>query len=286
MKNATQRPLYHSSTTRKDVLQSTPLRTTEAHNDQSTAQVDPEGNDTINDLILTSATLTSVLTQEPGAYNLHALQYWNNLSTHTPALLYGPLYRLASAAPKHQRPSESMPAQIPVPLRLLSLPLPNTTRAPPHSGRDFVLSLRSRFFSSSTTPLPEFRLLRNGEYHPDQQDALPTGSPLPASIQVLYRHLRRPSFDLAPPCSASTSTTTARDPSPAPQPCLRYDREIGYLRHQPHANSRTHPEIRPRSKTGVATVSHHSVAAHSSWLHSSSQKKKKKKKKHEKQKKK
>ena len=51
-----------------------------SNNDQSTAQVDTtEGNYTINDLILTNATLTSILSPTTVNNFTVGFQYWNNL---------------------------------------------------------------------------------------------------------------------------------------------------------------------------------------------------------------
>jgi hypothetical protein len=221
-----------------------------SNNDQSTAQVDTtEGNFTINDLILTSATLTSIITPRTANNFTFGFQYWNNLIDSTIRKPYFLFPDGVSFGTNINVPQKSSQHKFQFRDDFSHTLAKHTL----HAGIDFVYEPQvGGFFENNPTPEFDFfdkaaNLLNPALY--------PSGFSSPGVIQASTGTSGDPSFNLSPTMLGFYFEDDWRaTPRLLLNLGLRYDREIGTYGIDNQANSRTHQEIVAASKTGVATV--------------------------------
>jgi hypothetical protein len=221
-----------------------------SQNDQSTAQVDTtEGNFTINDLILTSATLTSILTPRTANNFTVGFQYWNNLidsNVRKPYFLFPDGVSFGTNINVPQKSSQHK-------FQFRDDFSHSLARHTLHAGIDFVYEPQvGGFFENNPTPEFDFfdkaaNLLNPALY--------PNGFSSPGVIQASTGTSGDPSFNLSPTMLGLYFEDDWRaTPRLLLNLGLRYDREIGTYGIDKQANSRTHQELVAAAKTGVATV--------------------------------
>ncbi|HWZ01627.1 MAG TPA: carboxypeptidase regulatory-like domain-containing protein [Edaphobacter sp.] len=222
-----------------------------SQNDQSTAQVDTtEGNFTINDLILTNLTLTSVLTPKTVNNFTVGFQYWNNLidsHTRTP---YFTFPDGVSFGTNINVPQKSSQHKFQFRDDFSHTLAKHTLRM----GVDFVYEPEvGGFFENN--PTPEFDFFATANTMLTNTTLYPNNFHTAGAIQGSTGTSGNPAFDLAPTMLGFYFEDDWR----ATQRLLlnlglRYDREIGTYGIENQANSRTHQEIVAASKVNVPTV--------------------------------
>ena len=222
-----------------------------SQNDQSTAQVDTtEGNYTINDLILTSATLTSILSPRTANNFTVGFQYWNNLidsHTRTPYFLFPDG---VSFGTNINVPQKSSQHKFQFRDDLSHTLAKHTLRM----GVDFVYEPQvGGFFENN--PTPEFDFFAKAATMLSDKTLYPNGFSSPGAIQASTGTSGDPSFNLSPTMLGFYFEDDWRaTPRLLLNLGLRYDREIGTYGIDKQANSRTHQEIVAASKVNVPTV--------------------------------
>ena len=222
-----------------------------SNNDQSTGQVDTtEGNFTINDLILTNATLTSILS--PRAINnfTAGFQYWNNLidsKTRTP---YFTFPDGVSFGTNVNVPQKSSQHKFQFRDDFSYTKGKHTIR----TGVDFLYEPQvGGFFENN--PTPEFDFFATASTILTNTSLYPTGFSSPGAIQASTGTSGDPSFNLSPKMVGVYLEDDWRaTPHLLLNVGLRYDRDIDTYGLAKQANSRTHQEIVAASKVNVPTV--------------------------------
>jgi Carboxypeptidase regulatory-like domain/TonB dependent receptor len=222
-----------------------------SNNDQSTAQVDTtEGNFTINDLILTNATLTSIITPRTANNFTVGFQYWNNLIDSTVRKPYFLFPDGVSFGTNINVPQKSSQHKWQFRDDFSHTLAKHTLRM----GIDFVYEPSvGGFFENN--PTPEFDWSATASTILSNKTLYPTGFSSPGAIQASTGTSGNPAFNLSPTMLGFYFEDDWRaTPRLLLNLGLRYDREIGTYGIDQQANSRTHQEIVAASKTGVATV--------------------------------
>lgn len=221
-----------------------------SQNDQSTNKVDAsEGNFTINDLIISNFTLSSVLSSKAVNNFTAGFQYWNNLIdslTRTPYFTFPDGTSFGTNANVPQKSSQhKFQFRDDFAYTVGSHTL--------KTGVDFVYEPQvGGFFESNPTPEFDFfdtaaNLLNKSLY--------PNGFSSPGVIQSSTGTSGDPSFNLSPKMIG----VYLQDDWRASKRLLiniglRYDRDINTYGIDRQANSRTHQELIAAAATGVATI--------------------------------
>jgi hypothetical protein len=222
-----------------------------SNNDQSTAQVDTtEGNYTINDLILTNATLTSILSPKTINNFTVGFQYWNNLidsHTRTPYFLFPDGVSFGTNINVPQKSSQHK-------FQFRDDFSHSLARHTLRMGVDFVYEPEvGGFFENN--PTPEFDFFATASTLLTNKALYPTGFSSPGAIQASTGTSGNPAFNLSPTMLGFYFEDDWRaTPRLLLNLGLRYDREIGTYGISNQANSRTHQEIVAASKVAVPTV--------------------------------
>jgi hypothetical protein len=222
-----------------------------SQNDQSTAQVDTtEGNYTINDLILTSATLTSIITPTTANNFTFGFQYWNNLIDSTIRKPYFTFPDGVSFGTNVNVPQKSSQHKFQFRDDFSHTVAKHTL----HAGIDFVYEPQvGGFFENN--PTPEFDFFATAATMLNNKTVYPNGFSTAGAIQGSTGTSGDPSFNLSPTMLGFYFEDDWRaTPRLLLNLGLRYDREIGTYGIDKQANSRTFQEVVAASKTGVATV--------------------------------
>ena len=222
-----------------------------SNNDQSTAQVDTtEGNFTINDLILTNLTLTSVLTPKTVNNFTVGFQYWNNLidsKVRKPYFLFPDGVSFGTNVNVPQKSSQHK-------FQFRDDFSHTLARHTLRMGVDFVYEPSvGGFFENN--PTPEFDFFGTASAMLTNKTLYPTGFSSPGAIQLSTGTSGNPAFNLSPTMLGFYFEDDWRaTPRLLLNLGLRYDREIGTYGINNQANSRTHQEIVAASKVNVPTV--------------------------------
>ncbi len=222
-----------------------------SNNDQSTAQVDTtEGNYTINDLILTNLTLTSVLSPKTVNNFTVGFQYWNNLidsHTRTPYFLFTDGVSFGTNINVPQKSSQHK-------FQFRDDFSHSLAKHTLRMGVDFVYEPEvGGFFENN--PTPEFDFFATASTMLTNKVLYPNGFSTAGAIQGSTGTSGNPAFELAPTMLGFYFEDDWRaTPRLLLNLGLRYDREIGTYGIDKQANSRTHQEIVAASKVNVPTV--------------------------------
>jgi outer membrane receptor protein involved in Fe transport len=223
-----------------------------SNNDQSTGQVDlTEGNFTINDLILTNATLTSVLTPKTVNNFTAGFQYWNNLINSNTRAPYITFPDGVSFGTNPNVPQKSSQHKFQFRDDFSHTLNKHTLRM----GVDFIYEPQvGGYFENN--PTPEFDFFDTAQNILSNKGGLyPNGYSSPGAIQGSTGTSGDPSFNLSPEMLGLYFEDDWRANSRLLLNLgLRYDRDIDTYGIAKQANSRTHQEIVAAAKTGVATV--------------------------------
>jgi outer membrane receptor protein involved in Fe transport len=222
-----------------------------SNNDQSTGQVDTtEGNFTVNDLILTNVTLTSILTPRTINNFTAGFQYWNNLidsKTRTPYFLFPDGVSFGTNINVPQKSSQHK-------FQFRDDFSHTLARHTLRAGVDFVYEPQvGGFFENN--PTPEFDFFATASTLLTNKTLFPTGFSSPGAIQASTGTSGDPSFNLSPKMIGVYFEDDWRANSRLLLNIgLRYDRDIDTYGIAKQANSRTHQEIVAASKVNVPTV--------------------------------
>jgi outer membrane receptor protein involved in Fe transport len=222
-----------------------------SNNDQSTAQVDlTQGNFTINDLIITNMTLTSVLTPRTVNNFTAGFQYWNNLidsHTRTPFVLFPDGVSFGTNINVPQKSSQHK-------FQFRDDFSHTISKHTLRMGVDYIYEPQvGGFFENN--PTPEFDFFATASTMLSNKTLYPTGFSSPGAVQASTGTSGDPSFNLSPDMLGLYFEDDWRaTPRLLLNLGLRYDRDIDTYGIAKQANSRTHQEIVAASKTNVATV--------------------------------
>jgi Carboxypeptidase regulatory-like domain len=222
-----------------------------SNNDQSSAQVDTtEGNYTINDLILTNATLTSLLTPKTINNFTVGFQYWNNLINSTTRTPYFTFPDGVSFGTNLNVPQKSSQHKFQFRDDFSQTFGKHTLRA----GVDFVYEPQvGGYFENN--PTPEFDFFATASTMLTNKTLFPTGFSSPGAIQASTGTSGDPSFNLSPKMIGVYFEDDWRANSRLLLNIgLRYDRDIDTYGIAKQSISRTHQEIVAASKVNVPTV--------------------------------
>ena len=222
-----------------------------SNNDQSTGQVDlTEGNYTINDLILTNLTLTSVLTPRTINSFTAGFQYWNNLIDSTTRTPYITFPDGVSFGTNLNVPQKSSQHKFQFRDDFSHTISKHTLRM----GVDFIYEPQvGGYFENN--PTPEFDFFATASTMLSNKTLYPTGFSSPGAVQASTGTSGDPSFNLSPKMLGLYFEDDWRATSRLLLNLgIRYDRDIDTYGIAKQANSRTHQEIVAASKTNVATV--------------------------------
>jgi hypothetical protein len=220
-------------------------------NDQSTAQVDTtEGNTTINDLILTNVTLTSILTPKTINNFTAGFQYWNNLIRPNVLTPYFTFPDGVSFGTNLNVPQKSSQHKFQFRDDFSRTLAKHTLRA----GVDFVYEPQvGGYFENN--PTPEFDFFATASTLLTNKALYPTGFSSPGAIQASTGTSGDPSFNLTPKMIGVYFEDDWRANSRLLLNVgLRYDRDVDTYGIAKQAISRTHQEIVAASKVNVPTV--------------------------------
>ncbi len=219
-------------------------------NDQSTNQVDAtEGNYTLNDLILTNFTLSSVLSPHLVNNFTTGFQYWNNLIDSAVRLPYFTFPDGVSFGTNPNVPQKSSQHKFQFRDDVAYSFGKHTFTA----GADFIYEPQvGGFFESNPTPEFDFFDTAANLLNPK---LYPSGFSSPGVIQSSTATSGDPSFNLSP----NMLGIYVQDDWRATRRVLlnlglRYDRDMGTYGGDVQANSRTHQELIAAAATGVSTV--------------------------------
>src|SRR5882757_4992934 len=242
--------LDHAFNDKEKIYVSYAAQDNKSNNDQSNQQVDvTEGNFTINDLILTNVTLSSILS--PRAINnfTAGFQYWNNLIDSKVRAPYFTFPDGASFGTNPNVPQKSSQHKFQFRDDFSFTQGKHTLRA----GVDYLYEPQvGGYFENNPTPEFDFydtaaNLLNKSLY--------PNGFASPGAIQASTGTSGDPSFNLSPKMLGLYFEDDWRATAHLLINIgLRYDRDIDTYGLDKQANSRTHQEIVAASKTNVATV--------------------------------
>ena len=222
-----------------------------SNNDQSTGQVDlTEGNYTVNDLILTNLTLTSVLTPRTINNFTAGFQYWNNLidsTTRTPYITFPDGVSFGTNLNVPQKSSQHK-------FQFRDDFSHSISKHTLRMGIDFIYEPQvGGFFENN--PTPEFDFFATASTMLSNKTLYPTGFSSPGAVQASTGTSGDPSFNLSPEMLGLYFEDDWRaTPRLLLNLGIRYDRDIDTYGIAKQANSRTHQEIVAASKTNFATV--------------------------------
>jgi hypothetical protein len=222
-----------------------------SNNDQSTAQVDTtEGNFTINDLILTNVTLTSVLTPRTINNFTAGFQYWNNLIDSTQRKPYFTFPDGVSFGTNINVPQKSSQHKFQFRDDFSHTLAKHTLRM----GVDFIYEPQlGGFFENN--PTPEFDFFATASTMLTNKTLYPNGFSTAGAVQGSTGTSGDPSFNLTPKMVGVYFEDDWRASSRLLLNIgIRYDRDIDTYGLKKQAVSRSFQEIVAASKTGVATV--------------------------------
>ncbi len=222
-----------------------------SNNDQSTGQVDlTEGNYTINDLIITNGTLTSILTPKTINNFTVGFQYWNNLIDSKLRVPYFTFPDGVSFGTNLNVPQKSSQHKFQFRDDFSHVLARHTLRM----GVDFLYEPQvGGFFENN--PTPEFDFFATASTMLSNTTLYPAGFSSPGAIQASTGTSGNPAFNLTPKMLGLYFEDDWRaSPRLLLNLGLRYDRDIDTYGIAAQANSRTHQEIVAASKTSVATV--------------------------------
>lgn len=222
-----------------------------SQNDQSNQQVDlSEGNFTINDLILTNFTLSSILT--PKAINnfTAGFQYWNNLidsTTRTPYFLFPDG---TSFGTNPNVPQKSSQHKFQFKDDFSYTKGKHTLRA----GADYLYEPQvGGFFENN--PTPEFDFGDTARTILSDTARYPQGFASPGAVISSTGTSGDPSFNLSPQMIGVYFQDDWRASSRLLLNLgLRYDRDINTYGIDKQSNSRTHQELIAAAATNIPTV--------------------------------
>ncbi|MGI4830800.1 MAG: TonB-dependent receptor [Janthinobacterium lividum] len=221
-----------------------------SQNDQSTNQVDAtEGNYTINDLILTSFTLSSVLSPQAVNNFTAGFQYWNNLIDSTLRVPYFTFPDGVSFGTNPNVPQKSSQHKFQFRDDFAYTVGKHTLKA----GVDFLYEPQvGGYFENN--PTPEF------DFYDTAANLLNTklysnGFSTPGVIQSSTGTSGDPTFDLSPKMIGFYAQDDWRVSHRLLLDLgIRYDRDIDTYGINAQANSRTHQELDAAATTGLSTV--------------------------------
>jgi len=222
-----------------------------SNNDQSTQQADlSEGNFTINDLILTNLTLSSILTNTMVNNATVGFQYWNNLidsKTRAPYFLFPDGVSFGTNVNVPQKSSQH---KFQFRDDFSSTRGKHTVRA----GVDYIYEPQvGGFFENN--PTPEFDFFDTAANLLGNKTLYPNGFATAGVIQASTGTSGDPSFNLSPKMFGVYLEDDWRATSRLLLNIgLRYDRDIDTYGIATQANSRTHQELIAAAATNVATV--------------------------------
>ncbi|WP_263384445.1 TonB-dependent receptor [Granulicella arctica] len=222
-----------------------------SNNDQSTGQVDTtEGNFTINDLILTNFTLSSILTPRMINNFTTGFQYWNNLidsATRTP---YFTFPDGVSFGTNPNVPQKSSQHKFQFRDDFSYTIGKHTIRA----GVDYLYEPQvGGYFENN--PTPEFDFFASASTLLTNTTLYPNGFASPGAIQASTGTSGDPSFNLSPKMVGVYLEDDWRASARLLLNIgLRYDRDIDTYGLAKQANSRTYQEVVAASKVNVPTV--------------------------------
>ncbi len=226
-----------------------------SNNDQSTGQNDlSEGNFTINDLIISNVTLSSILTNSMVNNFTAGFQYWNNLidsTTRTPYFLFTDG---TSFGTNINVPQKSSQHKFQFRDDFSYTHGKHTVRA----GVDFVYEPQvGGFFENNPTPEFDFvdtaANLLNPTLYP--QGGTFAGFSAPGVVQSSTGTSGDPSFNLSPKMVGVYLQDDWRATSRLLLNVgLRYDRDINTYGIDKQANSRSHQELIAAAATNIPTV--------------------------------
>ena len=221
-----------------------------SQNDQSTNQVDAtEGNFTINDLILTSFTLSSVLSPRTVNNFTAGFQYWNNLID---SMIRTPYFTFPDGVSFGTNPNvPQKSSQHKFQFRDdFSYAIGKHTLA---VGADFIYEPQvGGFFENNPTPEFDFFDTAANLLNPK---LYPNGFSSPGVVQGSTGTSGDPNFDLSPKMIG----VYVQDDWRATKRLIlnlgiRYDRDINTYGQIPQANSRTHQELIAAAAANIPTV--------------------------------
>ncbi len=222
-----------------------------SNNDQSTQQVDvSEGNFTINDLILTNFTLSSILTNSMVNNFTVGFQYWNNLidsKTRTPYFLFPDGVSFGTNINVPQKSSQHK-------FQLRDDFSYTRGKHTVRTGVDYIYEPQvGGFFENN--PTPEFDFFDTAANLLSNKSAYPAGFSSPGAIQLSTGTSGNPSFNLGPKMVGVYLEDDWRASSHLLLNIgLRYDRDIDTYGIAKQANSRTHQELVAAAASSVTTV--------------------------------
>ncbi len=222
-----------------------------SNNDQSTQQADlSEGNFTINDLILTNLTLSSILTNTMVNNATVGFQYWNNLidsKTRTPYFLFPDGVSFGTNVNVPQKSSQH---KFQFRDDFSYTRGKHTVRA----GVDYIYEPQvGGFFENN--PTPEFDFFDTAANLLGNKTLYPNGFATAGVIQASTGTSGDPSFNLSPKMFGVYLEDDWRATSRLLLNIgLRYDRDIDTYGIATQANSRSHQELIAAAATNVATV--------------------------------
>jgi hypothetical protein len=222
-----------------------------SNNDQSTAQNDlTEGNFTINDLIITNATLTSIITPKTANNFTVGFQYWNNLIDSTVRKPYFLFPDGVSFGTNINVPQKSSQHKFQFRDDLSHTLARHTLRM----GVDIVyVPQLGGFFENN--PTPEFDFFDTASVITSNKTVYPNGYSTAGTFQLSTGTSGDPSFNLSPTMLGFYFEDDWRASSRLLLNLgIRYDRDIDIYGIAKQANSRTHQEIVAASKVNVPTV--------------------------------
>jgi hypothetical protein len=222
-----------------------------SNNDQSSAQVDTtEGNFTINDLILTNVTLSSIITPRTINNFTAGFQYWNNLIDSKVRAPYFTFPDGVSFGTNPNVPQKSSQHKFQFRDDFSHTIAKHTLRA----GVDYVyVPQLGGFFENN--PTPEFDFFATAATMLSNKTVYPNGFATAGAIQGSTGTSGDPSFNLTPKMFGVYFEDDWRASSHLLLNIgLRYDRDIDIYGLKKQANSRTFQEVVAASKTNVATV--------------------------------
>jgi len=222
-----------------------------SNNDQSTGQVDlSEGNFTINDLILTNVTLSSILTSTMINNFTAGFQYWNNLIDSKTRAPYFTFPDGASFGTNLNVPQKSSQHKFQFRDDFSYTHGKHTVRA----GVDYIYEPQvGGYFENN--PTPEFDFFDTAANILANKTLYPNGFSSPGAIQASTGTSGDPSFNLSPKMFGVYLEDDWRATSRLLLNIgLRYDRDIDTYGIAKQANSRTHQELVAAAATNVATL--------------------------------
>jgi hypothetical protein len=220
-------------------------------NDQANARVDlTQGNFTINDLILTNFTLSSLLTPNTVNSFTAGFQYWNNLIDSTlraPTITFPDTTQFGTNVNVPQKSSQHK-------FQFRDDLSYSHGRHTLRGGVDFVYEPQvGGFFENN--PTPEFDFVDSPQNLLNDKTKYPQGFSTPGAVISMTGTAGDPSFNLSPKMLGFYFEDDFRITQRLLiNAGLRYDRDIDTYGIDKQKNSRTHQELVAAEATGVPTV--------------------------------